>query len=194
MATILDVSLLSRFSAIFAFLFVLVFAYGILSFSKFFGGSKALQIFLAFLISVFVLLTPRIGQVFLLTVPWLTFFFIMIAFILLAYKMFGVTDMDFHTLIKNERGLVWTILSIVILLMIWGVVQVYGTPYIPGAGEGGAGAGTDAAAGGFTSTMGAIFFHPKVLGAIFLLLMAVFAIGILAGESAPHAGGGHGGH
>lgn len=190
MATILDVSLLTRFSAFFAFLFVFVMVYGILSFSKFFGGNKSLQVFLGFLIAIFVLITPKMGQVFLFVVPWLTFLFILIAFLFLAYKMFGITDADLHSVIKSERGLMWAILSVVVLTMIWGVVHVYGTPNIPAAD------GTMEPAGGFTSTIGAVFFHPTVLGAVFLLLLAVFAIGILAGESAPgqSGGGSHGGH
>ena len=191
MATILDVSLLTRFSAFFAFLFVFVLLYGILSFSKFFGGSKGLQVLLAFIIAIIVLMTPKMGQVFLFVVPWLTFLFILIAFLFLAYKMFGITDADFHSLIKSERGLIWTILSIVVIMMLWAIVHVYGTPNIPAAD------GTTEPAGGFTSTLGAVFFHPTVLGAVFLLLLAVFAIGILAGESVPGSGGSggsHGGH
>lgn len=192
MATFLDVSLLTRFSAIFAFLFVLVMVYGLLSFSKFFGGNKTLQVFLAILVGIFVLLTPRIGQVFLFTVPWLTFFFLLVAFLFIAFKMFGTTDADLHSVIKRERGLIWTIISIVVIIMLWGVIHVYGTPYIPAAD--GTEIGAETSSGGFTSTVGAVFFHPKVLGTVFLLLMAVFAVGILASEGIPPQAGGHGGH
>lgn len=186
MATILDVGFLSQFSTAFAFLFVLILVYGILSFTHFLGGSKGLQAFLAFLIAIFVLLTPKIGQVFLLIVPWLTLLFILILFIFLGFKMFGVTDSDFRTL-AGDRSVVWTLLSIIVITLLWGVVQVYGTPSTPNAGE--------EPSTGFTHTLGMVFFHPKVLGGVFILLMAMFAIYTLTGDAPVKSGhGGHGGH
>ena len=195
MATIFDVGLLSRFSAIFGFLFVFVLLYGILSFSHFLGGNKSLQVFLAFIISVIVLITPKMGQVFLITVPWLTFLCILLAFIFLAFKMFGVTDSDLHSVVMHDKAIFWTVLSVVVIIMLWGIVQVYGTHYIPATpGQGETAAQVNQPSTGFTGTLGIVFFNPKVLGAVFLLLVAVFTIGILSSESGPAPGGGHGGH
>lgn len=185
MVTPLDASfgLIGKFSLIISFVFVIVVMYGILAFTKAFGNNKGLQIFIAFLIGLFVLLMPGMSEVIRLWVPWLAILMIIIIFLLLFFKMFGATDEHFLSVVKNYPGVYWTIIAVVLLSALWAITHVYhgyydGSPTGAEPGEGGL-----AERGPITRTFGQVFFHPTVLGVVFIFLFAVFMIGILAAES-----------
>src|SRR3989344_2483541 len=116
MATFLDVGILENFSIVFAFLFVLVVMYGILSVTHMFKDNKALQGFVALLVAVIMLLMPKLNQVILLMVPWMTLIFIVMMMLFLAFKMFGATDHDFMSALKDNKGLFWTVFWVFIVI------------------------------------------------------------------------------
>ncbi|MBI1969997.1 hypothetical protein HYS48_04855 [Candidatus Woesearchaeota archaeon] len=188
MATILDASfgLLGKFTLIFSFVLVVVVIYGILSFTKAFGDNKMVQGLLALLFGLFVLIMPGMSEVISLFIPWITLLLIILIFLLLFFKLFGATDKDFMAVLGEYKGIVWTIISFVLLIGLWAVTQVY-YGYYQETPPGEAGAVEQAVSaqeeGNITKTFGAVFFHPKVLGVVFILLFSVFMISILTAQS-----------
>lgn len=187
MATILDIGILEKFSVIFAFLFVLIVLYGILSVTHLFKDNHTIQGLLALLVSLFMLMMPKLNQVIMLMVPWMTLIFIFMLFMFLAFKMFGATDHDFMSALQANRGLFWLVFWVFVIIFLWSIADVYWSP--KKAEMGGEQAIEQAQT--FSERFGAVFFHPQVFGVIIVILIGVFAVSLLAGESGPIGGGGH---
>jgi len=219
MATVLDIGILENFSIVFAMVLVIAIVYGLLQFTKAFGGSKGLHILIAFIIGLLLVLTPDVTKIISTMIPWFTLLFIFIVFLLMAYKIFGATDADISGVLRTDRTLVWVVIIIAIVIIIGSFSTVYGQRFlrqtVPGApapatpSSGvpsyGAPAAPAQAAGmgvvaqptattSFSGNLAATFFHPKILGLIFLFLVAVFTVAIIAMETTNGGGGMIGGH
>lgn len=215
MATVLDIGLLQNFSIVFAMVLVIAIVYGLLQFTKAFHGSKGLHILIAFIIGLLIILTPDVTKVISVMIPWFTLLFIFLIFLLMAYKIFGATDADISGVIRTDRAVIWVIVIIAIIIVISSFSSVYGqrflaqtTPGTPAQVASGAeqlGVVSDTGATtypgmqttgttSFSGNLAASFFHPKILGLIFLFLVGVFTIAILAMESRDIGGGMIGGH
>jgi hypothetical protein len=207
MATILDVGVLQNFSIIFAMVLVIAIVYGLLQFTNAFHGSKGLHILIAFIVGLMLIMMPDVTKAISVMIPWFTLLFIFLVFLIMAYKIFGATDADIHGVLQ-DRTLIWVIIIIAIVIAISSFSTVYGqrllTQTVPGApseapaapAQGTSGAvtaGGTTASGSFSGNLAATFFHPKILGMLFLFLVAVFTIAILAMETRVMGGGG-GGH
>lgn len=200
MATLLDATILKNFTQIFSMVLVIAIVYGILQTTKALGENRGIHILIAFIIGLLVLLIPDVSSLIGGMIPWFTLFFIFILFVLVSYKIFGVTDSDIASYMKADRTLGWVILIVCIVIVIGAFSNVYGQRFVPltGAGDSGTAdvvestAGTaiggearDVATTSFSGNLAATFFHPKVLGIIFIFLVGVFTIAILAMEPRP---------
>ncbi|MBI4149899.1 hypothetical protein HY488_00685 [Candidatus Woesearchaeota archaeon] len=206
MATILDVGVLANFSIVFAMVLIIAIVYGILQFTKAFHGTKGLHILIAFIVGLLFILTPDVTRAVSIMIPWFTLLFIFIVFLLMAYKIFGATDADIVGVLRTDRTIAWVIVIIAIVIAIGSFSSVYGQRFlaetVPGAPVEPSGAPTGAVAGvtpsaatpSFSGNLAATFFHPKILGMLFLFLVAVFTIAVLAMEARSVGGGGLGGH
>ncbi|HLC46421.1 MAG TPA: hypothetical protein VJI75_01640 [Candidatus Nanoarchaeia archaeon] len=190
MATILDAGLLQNFSIFFSFVFVIAIVYGILTFTKVFGESKGLQVLIAFIVGLMVLLVPDVNRLITTMVPWFTTFFVFILFLLIAYKIFGATDADIMGALKENSTIVWVVGIVFVVILIGSFGSVYGQKFLAGqqditsgSAAGSEGTGTP----DYSSNVAATFFHPKVLGMLFILILGVFTVAILAVNTA----GGH---
>ena len=222
MATVLDIGILENFSIVFAMVLVIAIVYGLLQFTKAFGGSKGLHILIAFIIGLLLVLTPDVTKIISTMIPWFTLLFIFIVFLLMAYKIFGATDADISGVLRTDRTIVWVVIIIAIVIVIGSFSTVYGQRFlrqtVPGAPvpatpstgtpshpSYGAPAAPAQVAGmgvvtqptattSFSGNLAATFFHPKILGLIFLFLVAVFTVAIIAIETTNCGGGMIGGH
>ncbi|MBI2140608.1 hypothetical protein HYU14_06815 [Candidatus Woesearchaeota archaeon] len=175
MATFLDISGLEGFSNIFAFLFVFLVVYGVLLWSKVFGGNKLLYLLLSIIIGLFTLFSPvAIGTISYIA-PWVALIFIFVTFIMIGSTMFGGEG------IESLGGAKTATFAILILVVFVGALSyIRDQVNVPGD----EGEETD-----FTKAT-TVLLHPKVTGAIFVLLVAIFAVVLLAG-GAYIGGGGH---
>lgn len=170
MATFLDVTGLEHFSSFFVFIFVWLAVYAILIYTRVLGGNKAISIVIGLLIGVFVLLTPIASGVIQYIAPWFAVIFIFVILISITSKMFGAADFESYSSLK------WVVLVVIIIALIVGSLSyVRERTILPGDNE-----TTEDI--DFAKTTN-FFFHPKVLGMLFVLLIAVFTIALLAGKS-----------
>ncbi len=175
---------------------VIAIVYGILQFSNAFHASKGLHILIAFTVGLLMILVPDVTAVLGTMIPWFTLLFIFIVLLLLVYRIFGASDEIIASALK-DRALVWVIIIIAIVIVLVSFSTVYGQRLLEqrtGAPAEGAsvmgslpapasGAVGETGTPDFTHNLSATFFHPKILGALFLLIIATITMAILAMEA-----------
>lgn len=187
MVTLLESGLLGTLAPILSLLFVMAVVFGVLSMTKLFGDNKGIHILIAFILGVMVLLMPNVNQVIMTMMPWFTFLFIFIVFLLLMYKIFGVTDSDIAGALKADRTIGWLIVIVALIIVGGSMAKVYGQKLLPvttgPATEGTMAMGTPTTATGtFSGNLTAAFFHPKILGFGLIMIIAVFAMAVMSME------------
>ncbi|MEM4637970.1 MAG: hypothetical protein QXK76_03035 [Candidatus Woesearchaeota archaeon] len=191
MATFLDVSILGNFIGIFTFLLVFVVVLGLLELFKVFGdGHRGLHAIIALAVSFIVIFSRGVVVVIQTFIPWFTILILVIFFILFAVRMFGATEKDIHSeLTKGTTITTWIIIfTVVILLFSLGagfgqqsLSQISGSKINTSVN---ATDSTNTATSDFNKNLYATLFHPKVLGLILVMLLAVMAMLFLTGSDA----------
>mgnify|MGYP006294370653 CR=1 FL=1 len=194
MVTILDSGILEHFTIIFSLVFVIAVVYGVFQMTKMFGDNKGLHALIALIVGLLVIMVPDITQIISTMIPWFALLFIFILFVLMAYKIFGATDEDIASVLHTDNVVIWVIIIVVIVIVIASFSNVYGQRLLSeSADEGKAGesGGESAEEGESTGTtsfgqnVSSTIFHPKVLGMLFILVIAIFTIALLAMKSKP---------
>ena len=192
MATILDASLLGFFAPVFIFLFVFAVIYAILEKTSLFGNeSKALRVIAAFSVAA---VSTFIGDSFTkLTVsilPWIVFLVIIMFLLFTIYLGFGVADGKKGT---GEKE-VWDIIGktpiyiIVLLIILIGLSSVFEEELSPFDSSSGSdvevvsinedGERVVESKNPRSEALEAMT-HPRMMGAIFMLIIASAAIKLL---------------
>ncbi|MFH1770992.1 MAG: hypothetical protein ABH828_05570 [archaeon] len=190
MATFLDIGILKDFSIVFVFLLVFVVIYAFLEYSNIFGqGRKGINGIIALAIGILIVISrPAVLLIHNIT-PWFMILFIFIFFVIFAIRMFGVSESDTISMIKDQRVYMWLVVIFIVILIaglsstfgqlllekgtgIEGTTSENGTVVIiPGDIESGS-TQTTSFGGNVLSTL----VHPKVLGLIAILLIGLFSI------------------
>jgi hypothetical protein len=168
MATFLDVSGLETFASFFVFLFVWLAIYAILQYTKVLGENQGINVIIGLIIGLLVLFSPIATGVIRYISPWFAVIFIFAMFATVGLKMMGASEADIaNSSIKSIVGIV-----IIVALIIGALSYVRDEVDLPGEN----GTSTD------LTSSAAVIFHPNVLGAIFILIVAVFTIALLAAK------------
>ena len=181
-------ALLEKFSIIFTLILVMVIVYAIMQWTKMFGESRGIHMIVGLIFGLFVIMIPDITQLISTMIPWFVLLFIFLLLMIMAYKIFGATDDDIlGALRSSDKTIIYVVIIIAIIIIIASFSSVYGQRFLTGkkavVGEGVPEPGSTATTS-FASNIGATFFHPKVIGLIFIFLVAAFTIALLA--TVPH--------
>lgn len=195
MASFLDIGILQSLDTLFAFLLVWIITYGILTYSKIFKLELNARALIAVVIAVLTLTAPRILDIIVMITPWFSLGFIFITFVLLGLMALGISSEQISKYINGDgvasTARYWVIiLGAVILLASLGLTYFSGDPgeiNEEGASSGQSGslnANFDPATGTTVGDVGgtgqnevvATIFHPKMLGMLFIMLLAVFTV------------------
>lgn len=168
MATFLDITGLEQFSSFFVFIFVWLAVYALLMYSKVIQ-SHAINIIIGLIIALFVLFSPVATGAIRFIAPWFAVVLIFIMLITVLVHSFGAGELASYTHLKGIF-----IIVIIIVLAIGFLSFIREQTPLPGDTE--SGEEID-----LTKTTNVIF-HPKILGMIFVLLVAIFTIALLAGK------------
>lgn len=189
MATFLDISILGNFIGIFTFLLVFVIVYGMLEVFKVFGdGHRGLHAIIALAIGFIVIFSKGVVVVIQTFTPWFTILILVIFFILFAIRMFGATSKDISDELKKGTTITtWVIIfTVVILLFSLGagfgqesLTKTSGSK-VPQTATNTTDGST--ATSDFNQNLYNTLFHPKVLGLILVMLLAVLAMLFLTGS------------
>ena len=167
MATFLDIGGLEQFSTFFVFIFVWLAVYAILTYSKVLGDNKAIHIVIGLIIALLVLFSPIATGAIEYIAPWFAVVFIFVIFVTIALKLFGATEAESLGSLRTI-----TFIVIIIIMVIGALSYVRQQITAPGDNE----TSID-----YSKTT-TIIFHPKILGILFILIIAVFTIALMAGK------------
>ncbi len=173
MATFLDVTGLAAFSKIFVFVLVLLVLYAVFASNQAFGGAKWIAWLIALVVAIFVILSDLATGLIQHISPWFAVLFVFVIFIATASKIFGATEGDF-------AEYKWVLIVLVVLVFVVGALTyVRQQSTLPGDVDED---GNVIKESNYAATANFIF-HPKVMGIIFVLLVAVFTVALLAGKT-----------
>ncbi len=173
MATFLDVSGLEAFSKIFVFILVLLAIYAIFTYSNAFGGAKWIAWLIALVIAIFVILSDLLSGLIQHIAPWFAVVFIFAIFITVASKVFGATETD----MGEYKWVLFVVL--VVVFVVGSFAYIRNNINVPGDVDAD---GNEIKDSDYVTTSN-FLFHPKMMGIIFVLLVAVFTTALLAGKT-----------
>ena len=94
MASFLDAGLMQYFAVIFPFLFVLFLVYAVLASTKILGENKTILAIISFVLAIFVVMSPIAAEIIRNMAPWFVLLIVFGIFLLLIFKLGGVSDSD----------------------------------------------------------------------------------------------------
>ena len=112
MATLIDAGILGHFGSIFVVLLLFAIIFGILEVTSPFGkdGKRGLHAVIAFAIGLLFLVSGTATGIVKTMVPWFIIIIVFIFFLLLMFRMFGVTDGDFRKVVEDASVFPWIII------------------------------------------------------------------------------------
>ncbi len=171
MASVLDIGLLKFLLPVFSFILIWVISYAILVKTKILGESKGMNAFAAFAVAIIFLFTPEASDLIRMTLPWFIVVIIFVAVVFMMFMFLGVKE-DKMAAVLEYPTVMWSLIIICVAIIVFALAQIFGSPIQAiYAGDGGE--------AGLMGDIGKIVFHPKVLGAVILLLIASQAIRLL---------------
>src|SRR3989338_1085474 len=165
MATFLDVSGLQYFDSIFVFLLVWIVVYGTLSWSKVLGDNKLLNVIVGLVLGLLVLTSPAGTRLISRVAPFLTVILVLILLFNVVSKMLGGIVEAFPAL----KGI---IIMILVTIVVVGIFVELRKDYDEEQDQ----------IRDLSNTYN-VLFHPKFLGTVLILTVAVFAVALLAHKS-----------
>ncbi len=184
---ILDLSIFEYFSPILTFILVWTLVFGIFQYAKIFGDNRVIHGMIAFIIGIFFLFVGEAATIVNFMAPWFTVLFIFAIFVLIIFKIFGATDAQIKNVITHHGGLRWVIIIMAIIILLISFAVAFGQQWLgytePYTAEQGVpsnqqttGELSSSNGGDYYSNVAGTLFHPKILGVLFLLIIAVFTI------------------
>jgi hypothetical protein len=100
----------------------------------------------------------------------------------------GVEEQTLINYVSKDAPLAWFIFAIGIIIIISGIAHVYGQGLLAGKVGGNVSTTTSLTEGGtatqsYAQNIASTFFHPKIIGLLFIFLVAVFTIALLTREA-----------
>lgn len=187
----LDLGLLEYFSIIFPAILIWVVVYMILEKTKLLGESRSLHAIIALVMAFLVIVSKNVAGIINFISPWFVLLFIFVLLLLMVYRFMGVSEQEITKFVSTDAPVIWLVFAIGIVIIIAGISHIYGQGLLTGTGAEGTvtetiigegevgGTGTQSFARNISNT----FFHPKIVGLIFVMLVAVFTIALLTRET-----------
>ncbi len=207
MTTVLDYSILTNFSIIFIFLAIFIAGWGLLikiDFFKLGSEGKKLYSVMAFALAFLVIMSPGAVQIFSFAIPWFTIL-LFIAFFMLFFAMVFNPDLDTGWLM-NQGVVYGFLITFTVIIMLFAFANAFGQdlleaqPGVSGAEQvegpsdefvpvddvdqpraSASGSGGPAPADrDLGSNIILTLFHPKILGMLFVFLLATVTMLLIA--------------
>ncbi|MBR9683224.1 hypothetical protein GOV03_01670 [Candidatus Woesearchaeota archaeon] len=177
MVTFLDVGLFQYFNVIFSVLLIFSIMFAILHKTKVLGENVTINAIVAIAVSLMTLLSQDVIDLINFIAPWFVLVFIFVILLILMYQLFGATEKDVFGALKSEKTIQWAIFGVSMIILVAGFGHVWGEELAQQAMG-----GEVSEDGAFEQNVYSIVFNPKVLGIIFIFVIAIFAIAFLTGE------------
>ncbi len=175
MVSIIDVTLLQKLGIVFPFLLIFTVVFGLLTLSGLFKDHKLVQALIAVSLAFLGALSPIAVRTVSLMAPWFVIFMVFLTIFLVAIMALGPTRGDILSLIKSGEHdyIIWWVVFIIVLIaggsLVTALSEIKGfrkltdpTAEVMGTEE-------------LTATY-KILIHPKVMGVIFIMGMAIVTL------------------
>jgi hypothetical protein len=203
MATPLDMSLLQSFSGLFLFIMVYAVVYAVLGLTKVLGeDKKTINAIVALCFAIFISFSAKPNQIISTMIPWVAMVIVLIMFLLLAMRfMFGAKEGD-DVLIsvlgggaKSSAG--WWVFVAIMGIFLVALSSSVGPEVTPGSNTTTTTTTTTSDSTTVDTTAGSTetgnwqtnvlntIYHPKVLGMLLILAIALAAIKMLSTVTTP---------
>ena len=166
MATVLDFGLLAYLAPLFVFFFVFVLLYALFTKFKILGEDKSIHSLVAFILAIIFVLVADLRNLLTIIVPIFVLFFIVIIIIFIGVMLLGMSQEDITKYIKGTPSITITAIVITLVIFVFGVATVF--PEVVGY--------PSSTQSGFGIATRRLIFNPKVLGAVFILVVASYVI------------------
>ena len=175
MATLLDVGALGFFLPVFVFIFIFSILLALIEKTKLLGDNKLLNVAAAFSVAAVSIFAGRLTSLIGVIVPWVVFIFVLLVLIFLIFQFFGIKERDIWDLFGEA-----TVFIVILIIILVGITTVFeGTlsPYTGGPAVSGTGTDTtvNAATNPRSETLRTLT-HPRLLGALFTLVVAAATV------------------
>lgn len=178
MASFLDLGILTYMAPMFVFFFLFFIIWAVLEKVELFSKIRGLNMLIAFLVSLIAILTPELVEAITLATPWFVLLLIFLFVLLLVFMFTGVSAEDIGAQFK-EKTVVWIVLLVCLGIFGYALTQVYGEQvHAITSGE-----PIDGEEGGLMQTIGEILFHPRVMGALFIMILASQAVRLISAKA-----------
>lgn len=178
MVTFLDIGLFQYFNVIFSVLLIFAILFAILHKTKILGENTTINAIVAIAIALMCLLSQNLIDLINFIAPWFVLVFVFVILLLLIYQTFGATEKDILSALKGEKTIQWAIFGVAFLILIAGFAHVWGEKLVQQISE-----GEITAEGTYEKNIYDTLFNPKIIGLIFIFLIAIFAVAFLSGEN-----------
>lgn len=184
MATLLDTGLLSFLTPIFIFLFIFVVIYALLAKTKLLGDKdvSALNFLAAVCVAAIAVFAGTITNVVAVVTPWIVFIIIILTLLFGMFIFFGVKNEDIWETIGGKT----VVYVLILLIIVIGLSQVFESqisPYDSASSDQVSPTTSGTGAVQSSTVKGEIIktlIHPRLLAAIFMLVVAAFTIKLIA--------------
>ena len=167
MATFLDISGLQGFSNILVFLFISVVVYAGMGMTKSLGEHKGINVLIAVLFGIFVMFSSTVTDLIVELAP-----VIALVFLFGVFAQSGIAYLGGDTNDKMQGLKFVTYIVLVLIVVVFATAKIRDAVDVPG---------DDGVDDKFDSAL-ELFFHPKIMGMVFIFIIAIFAILLLAGK------------
>ncbi len=183
MATILDTGLISFLLPVFVFLFILVVIYAILGKTELFGKTQTtLNLLAAICVAAVSVFAGNMIKVIGSIIPWIVFIALVLVLVFAIYMAFGKKEKE----IWDTFGGPTVITVIIIFIVLIGLIAVFESDITPFSGTSQVSSDGKIVQGqNVKNEVIATLTHPRLLGALFLLMVTVFTAKLLVDKLEP---------
>ena len=179
MATFLDLTLFNYFNIIFSVLLIFAVLFAILQKTKILGANLTLNAIISIAVAFMTLLFPDIINLINYVAPWFVLVFIFVILLLLIYQLLGATEKDILSALRSDKTIQWAVFGIALVILFAGFAHIWGEKMLSLQGPSEEGQAQEELPG-FKQNLYAMLFNPKVLGIVFLFLIAIFTVAFLS--------------
>ncbi|MFH1210006.1 MAG: hypothetical protein V1663_04425 [archaeon] len=187
MATVMDIRLLQYILPVFSFLFIWLVTYAVMD--KFnLAKSTSVKLLVSFCIAMLFIFSSRALRFVNIVTPWFVVMVIVALFLIALFMFMGVKEEVIGKSVGDPR-VYWTVIIIAIILLIIALIDVFGDVQSP---YGNLGDNTDTTTSSTSSAQTSTssptrqseglntIVHPRVLGALFLLVASALAANFIS--------------
>ncbi len=181
MVTFLDITLFQYFNVIFPILLIFAVLFALLQKTKILGENVTINAIISIAVALMSLLSPDVISLINYVAPWFVLVFIFVILLLLVYQLLGATEKDILSALKGDKTIQWTVFGIALVILVAGFAHIWGERMLALQGTPEGADVVEEGEPGFKQNLYTMLFSPKVLGVIFIFLIAIFTIAFLSG-------------